>query len=91
MDGDSAAPTTVRLAVSRERWPLFSNSEPVRDRRDPLWASMDDDFDLHLLSVAEAVPEDRAKTRVGMAHVDALVQHGSAIDEHTLAFDLFAW
>ena len=91
MGGNSVASTTARSAVSRERWPLFSNSEPVRDRRDLLWATIDDDFDLHLFSVAEAVPEDRAKSRVRMAHVDAPVQHGSAIDEHTLALDLFAW
>jgi len=90
MDGDSAA-ATAGQAVSRERWPLFSNSEPARDRRDLLWATIDDDFDLHLLSFAEAVPEDRAKIRGATGHADTRFKHGSAIDEHTLAFDLFAW
>jgi len=91
MGGNSVASTTARSAVSRERWPLFSNSEPVRDRGDPLWASMDDDSDLHLLSVAEAVPEDGAKIRGATGHGDARFKHGSAIDEHAFAFDLFTW
>ena len=91
MDGVSVALTTARLALSPERWPLFSNSEPVRDRGDALWASMDDDFDLHLLSVAEAVPEDRAKIRGATGRGDTRFKHGSAIDEHAFAFDLFAW
>jgi hypothetical protein len=90
MDGDSAV-QTVRLAVDRERWPLLSNSEPVRARRDPLWASTGDDFDLHLLTVAESVPGDRGKIRVAVAHVDGHGKNGSAIDKDTLAFDLFDW
>jgi hypothetical protein len=52
---------------------------------------MDDDSDLHLLSVTEAVPEDGARIRGATGHGDARFKHGSAIDEHAFAFDLFTW
>jgi len=91
MDGDSAIPTEG-LAAGCGRWPVLSNSEPVRDCGDLLWASMDDAYDLNLLGVAEALPERGGpKIRVAVAHVDAFIKHGSAIDEYALAFDLFAW
>ena len=56
----------------------------MRDLRDLLWASIDNDDsrDLDQLTVAEAMPEDKVKIRVAVADVDALVKDGSAIDEH---------
>jgi len=66
-------------------------SEPVRDLGGLLWASTDDGFDLHLLTVAEAIPENKAKIRVAVARVDALVKSRSAIDEHALGVDPLAW
>jgi len=56
----------------------------VRDLRDLLWASIDNDdsLDLDQLTVAEAKPGDRLKILVAIADVDALVKNGSAIDEH---------
>ncbi len=56
----------------------------VRDLRDLLWASIDNDDsrDLDQLTVAEAMPGDKIKILVAIADVDALVKNGSAIDEH---------
>ena len=60
------------------------NGEPVRDLRDLLWASIDNDDsrDLDQLTVAEAMPGDKVKILVAVADVDSLVKNGSAIDEH---------
>ncbi len=56
----------------------------VRDIRNLLWASIDNDDsrDLDQLTVAEALPGDKAKILVAVADVDALVKNGSAINEH---------
>ena len=58
--------------------------EPVRDLRNLLWASIDNDDsrDLDQLTVAEAMPGDQIKILVAIADVDSLVKNGSAIDEH---------
>ena len=60
------------------------NGEAVRDLRDLLWASIDNDdsLDLDQLTVAEAMPGDKVKILVAVADVDSLVKNGSAIDEH---------
>jgi VacB/RNase II family 3'-5' exoribonuclease len=54
----------------------------VRDLRDLLWASIDNDDseDLDQLTFAEALPEGKTKIRVAVADVDALVKKDSAID-----------
>jgi ribonuclease R len=56
----------------------------VRDMRNLLWASIDNDDsrDLDQLTVAEALPGDKIKILVAVADVDALVKDGSAINEH---------
>jgi VacB/RNase II family 3'-5' exoribonuclease len=56
----------------------------VRDMRDLLWASIDNDdsLDLDQLTVAEAMPGDNVKILVAIADVDALVKDGSALNEH---------
>ena len=56
----------------------------VRDMRNLLWASIDNDDsrDLDQLTVAEAMPSDKVKILVAIADVDAIVKNGSAIDEH---------
>ena len=60
------------------------NTEPVRDLRDSLWASIDNDDsrDLDQLTVAEAMPGNNVKILIAVADVDLLVKDGSAIDEH---------
>lgn len=60
------------------------NDVQVRDLRDLLWSSIDNDDsrDLDQLTVAEAVPGDKVKILVAVADVDSLVKNDSAIDEH---------
>ena len=61
-----------------------TDGEQVRDLRDLLWASIDNDDsrDLDQLTVAEAMPGDEVKILVAVADVDSLVKNGSAIDDH---------
>ncbi len=59
-------------------------SDGVRDMREQLWCSIDNDDseDLDQLTVAEALPGDGVKIFVAVADVDALVREGSAINSH---------
>ena len=59
-------------------------SSDIRDLRQLLWCSIDNDDsrDLDQLSVAEALPDDQTRVRVAIADVDALVKKDSAIDGH---------
>ena len=70
--------------LGRIQSPATMNSEPVRDLRDLLWASIDNDDsrDLDQLTVAEALPGDKVKVFVAVADVDSLVKNRSAIDDH---------
>jgi exoribonuclease-2 len=56
----------------------------VRDLRDQLWASIDNDDsrDLDQLTVAESLPGGQVRILVAIADVDALVSKGSALDDH---------
>jgi VacB/RNase II family 3'-5' exoribonuclease len=56
----------------------------IRDLRNLLWASIDNDDsrDLDQLTVAEALPDGNVKILVSVADVDSLVKDGSAIDVH---------
>ena len=64
--------------------PATMDGEQVRDRRELLWASIDNDDsrDLDQLTVAEAMPNDQVKILVAVADVDSIVKNGSAIDDH---------
>src|SRR5213596_2640352 len=59
-------------------------TDDVRDLRDRLWASIDNDDsrDLDQLTVAESLEGERIRILVAVADVDALVRKGSAIDGH---------
>jgi VacB/RNase II family 3'-5' exoribonuclease len=59
----------------------------MRDMRDLLWVSIDNDdsLDLDQLSVAEPLPDGVVKIFVAIADVDTLVRKGSAIDGHARA------
>lgn len=56
----------------------------VRDLRDLVWASIDNDDsrDLDQLTVAESLADGRVRIFVAIADVDALVKKGSALDDH---------
>ncbi len=56
----------------------------ISDKRDLLWASIDNDDsrDLDQLTVAEPMPSGNVKILVAIADVDAVVKNGSAIDQH---------
>jgi VacB/RNase II family 3'-5' exoribonuclease len=69
---------------------IASNGHPaqaggsIRDMRDRLWCSIDNDDsrDLDQLSVAEPLANGAVKIFVAIADVDSLVKAGSAIDTH---------
>ena len=77
-------PAEVLVELGRIRAPAAINGEQVHDLRGLLWASIDNDDsrDLDQLTVAEAMPGGKVKILVAVADVDALVNNGSAIDEH---------
>ena len=64
--------------------PALSADASMRDMRDRLWCSIDnnDSRDLDQLTVAEALPGGQVKIFVSVADVDSLVKDGSPIDEH---------
>src|SRR4051812_16622293 len=59
----------------------------VRDLRDRLWCSIDNDDsrDLDQLSASERLGDGRTRLLVAIADVDALVAKGSAVDGHARA------
>jgi VacB/RNase II family 3'-5' exoribonuclease len=79
---DFSAEALVELG--RIQAPAAINGEQVHDLRSLLWASIDNDDsrDLDQLTVTEAMPGGKVKILVAVADVDALVNKGSAIDEH---------
>jgi exoribonuclease-2 len=66
------------------REPANPPQEPLRDLRNLLWCSIDNDDsrDLDQLTVAEALPDGAVKILVAVADVDTLVKIKSAIDDH---------
>jgi VacB/RNase II family 3'-5' exoribonuclease len=64
--------------------PATMDGGQVRDLRNFLWASIDNDdsLDLDQLTIAEAMPRDNVKILVAVADVDSVVKKGSAIDDH---------
>jgi exoribonuclease-2 len=64
--------------------PATIDSEQVRDLRNLLWASIDNDDsrDLDQLTVAEAMQGDEVKVLVAVADVDSIVKSKSVIDDH---------
>jgi exoribonuclease-2 len=70
--------------LDQAQTPATGDAATIRDQRDLLWASIDNDDsrDLDQLTSAEALPDNKAKIRVAVADVDVLVKNGSAIDDH---------
>jgi ribonuclease R len=70
--------------LARMAAPAPTGNTSHRDLRALLWCSIDNDDsrDLDQLTVAQALPGDKAKVMVAVADVDALVKNKSAIDAH---------
>jgi VacB/RNase II family 3'-5' exoribonuclease len=70
--------------LSRINRPGDKAVEPARDLRDLPWASIDNDdsLDLDQITVAEEMRGGMVRVLVAIADVDALVESGSAIDDH---------
>ena len=64
--------------------PAAAPGSDVRDLRNLLWASIDNDDsrDLDQLSVAQALADGAVTVWVAIADVDAIVHRGSPIDDH---------
>jgi exoribonuclease-2 len=74
----------VMAELAAIRGPAPAGAPGVRDLRDRLWVSIDNDDsrDLDQLTVAEALPDGAVKILVAIADVDAVVVKGTAIDGH---------
>ena len=70
--------------LDRIQAPAQETGASIRDLRNLLWASIDNDDsrDLDQLTVAAPATNDGVKILVAVADVDALVKTGSALDEH---------
>jgi VacB/RNase II family 3'-5' exoribonuclease len=76
--------TQQQLADISAHPPQLTPSDKVRDLRDLLWSSIDNDTskDLDQIEVAERLPNSDVKVMVGIADVDAFVVKDTPIDQH---------
>jgi exoribonuclease-2 len=77
-------PAPALAELDRVQGPAAPQGTDIRDLRDRLWCSIDNDDsrDLDQLSVAEPLAGGGATVFVAIADVDALVPKGGAIDAH---------
>jgi VacB/RNase II family 3'-5' exoribonuclease len=73
-----------QLADIKAHPPQLAASDKVRDLRNLLWSSIDNDTskDLDQIEVAQQLPNGDIKVMVGIADVDAFVPKDSPIDQH---------
>ncbi len=73
-----------QLQSLRANPPAIAVTKNIRDLRNLLWSSIDNDTsrDLDQIEVAESLPNGDAKILVGIADVDTFVPKHSAIDQH---------
>ena len=73
-----------QLADIRAHPPQLVPSDKVRDLRNLLWSSIDNDTskDLDQIEVAERLPNGDIKVMIGIADVDSFVGKDSPIDQH---------
>ena len=77
-------PTDALRQLNGISGPARENEKSIRDLRNLLWCSIDNDNsrDLDQLTVAESLPNGRVKILVAIADVDAVVKIDSPIDRH---------
>jgi VacB/RNase II family 3'-5' exoribonuclease len=76
--------TQKQLADIKAHPPQLTPSDKVRDLRNLLWSSIDNDTskDLDQIEVAERLPNGDVKVMIGIADVDSFVGKDSPIDQH---------
>src|ERR1700675_1282187 len=81
---DFPPPVSQQLTELKAQPPPTDTSKDVRDLRNLLWSSIDNDTsrDLDQIEVAERLSNGETKILVGIANVDAFVPKASAIDLH---------
>jgi VacB/RNase II family 3'-5' exoribonuclease len=77
-------PAAAMAEVARLTGAATNGDEPVRDLRQLLWCSIDNDDsrDLDQLSVGERLANGSIRLLVAVADVDVVVRAGSAVDKH---------
>ncbi|HXU33371.1 MAG TPA: RNB domain-containing ribonuclease [Thermoanaerobaculia bacterium] len=80
-------PPAAIAQVEQLRGPAKAEGAGIRDLRELLWCSIDNDDsrDLDQLTVAEALDGGKVRLYVAIADVDALVPAGSPVDGHAKA------
>jgi VacB/RNase II family 3'-5' exoribonuclease len=86
-DPEFPSAATAQAAQMAEPSSQTAPAVGVRDLRQLLWSSIDNDTsrDLDQIEVAERMPDGGTKVRVGIADVDAYVPKHSPIDDHAAA------
>ena len=77
-------PEAHREVQRLERRPARVLEDGRRDLRDLMWSSVDNrtSRDLDQIEFAERMPDESVRLMIGIADVDALVERGTATDEH---------
>ena len=81
---DFPAAVGQQLAQLRANPPALAAASDVRDLRQLLWSSIDNDTsrDLDQIEVAEKLQNGDVKVQVGIADLDVFIPKNSAIDQH---------
>jgi VacB/RNase II family 3'-5' exoribonuclease len=81
---DFSAEVITQLNALKQAPPQVTVMAGVRDLRNLLWSSIDNDTsrDLDQIEVADALPDSTVKVMIGIADVDAYVSKATAIDQH---------
>src|SRR5919107_517633 len=77
-------PADVKREVSELKDVSVAPGSDVRDMRHLLWSSIDnrESRDLDQVEYAERLADGAIRLYIGIADVDALVEKGSAVDDH---------
>jgi len=81
---DFSSEVLAELEQTQGRATVAGDSLTIQNKRNLLWASIDNDdsFDLDQLTVAHPLPAGKVKILVAIADVASSVRDNSAIDEH---------